>query len=210
MDYNRDTRAEAAKRGLPIKTAGGRYIPTATLEREIAGDKELKGEGVHRGSHRIRGRGVASVEDKLKLGRYTLNARKLADGVVQIRSARGGAVHRFPTLNVSDAVASSLRKIISGGDLSFDEIAGLSESERRYLHDVVTQCGVASNLPQPKDAIAAQADRFIVLRGELVAGNDSEELVREFKGLLLKMIATNQLPRAQAYATMTDLLALGK
>ena len=212
MDKNRDIRSAAAERGIETRTPSGGYVATRKLETMItefdARRADLLGH-VKTGSG-IQGRGIASVEDKLKLGRYTINTRKLADGVIQIRSAKGGAVHRFPSTSVSDAVASALRKIVGGGALSFDEIAGLSESERRYLHDVATHSGIPHNLPQPKDAQSAQSDRFIVLRGELVAGNDSPELVREFKGLLLKMIATNQLPRAQAYATMTDLLALGK
>ena len=200
--YQADTRDEAVKRGLAVKSKGS-FMRTEAIEKAIQDDIALKGSGIH-------GRGVASVEAKIKLGRYTLNARKLAEGVVQLRSAKGGAVHKFPSQTVSDAVASALRKIVSGGALSFDDISGLDESERRYLHDVATHSGISTNLPQPKDARAAQSDRFTVLRGELVAGNDSQELVREFKGLLLSMANNGQLPRAQAYAAMTDLLALGK
>ena len=119
-------------------------------------------------------------------------------------------MHRFPSQAVSDAVASSLRKIVSGGELSFDDISGLKESERRYLHDVVTQCGVASNLPQPKDAIAAQSDRYTILKGEIIAGQDNPELVREFKTLILKMSASGQLPKGAVREVLLDLVALGK
>ena len=170
---------------------------------------ELTGEGVHP-SHRIRGRGVASVDDKFKLGRYTINTRKLADNIVQLRSARGGAIHKFPSTSVSDAVASALRKIVGGGALSFDEIAGLSESERRYLHDVATHSGIPHNLPAPKDEQSAQSDRFTVLRGEIMASNDNPELVREFKTLILKMSASGQLPKGAVREVLLDLVALGK
>ena len=111
---------------------------------------------------------------------------------------------------MSDNVRSALHKIISGGDLSYDDISGLNEDERRYLHDVSTQCGIKTSIPKPKDAVSAQADRFTILRGQIVSGQDNEDVVKEFKGLLLKMANNNQLPRSQAYQCMQDLLALGK
>jgi hypothetical protein len=49
-----------------------------------------------------------------------------------------------------------------------------------------------------------------LLRGEILAGNDSPELIKEFKSLLLKMSNSGQLPVAQVYRILGDLLALGK
>ena len=212
MDKNREIRAAAAERGIKTRTPSNEYVATRKLETIITEFDARRADllGHAKTGSGIKGRGIASVDDKLKQGRYTINTRKLADGVVQIRSARGGAVHRFPSQAVSDAVASALRKIVSGGALSFEDISGLSESERRYLHTVATECGVATNLPQPKDEQAAQSDRFTVLRGELMAANDNPELVREFKTLILKMSASGQLPKGAVREVLLDLVALGK
>jgi hypothetical protein len=113
---------------------------------------------------------------------------------------------------VSPNVAAALRKIVGGSVLSYDEISGLSDSEKRYLNRVTTQCDIPDGgIPAPKkDDVAKEHDRFTLLRGEIVAGNDSPELIKEFKSLLLKMKNSGQLPVHQVYTILADLLALGK
>jgi len=51
--------------------------------------------------------------------------------------------------------------------------------------------------------------RFEVLKGEINAGNDNKEMIKEFKLLLLKFIHKNKLPRRQAQEILIDLVALG-
>ena len=112
----------------------------------------------------MQGRGI----HREQLGRYTICTRKLGDDIVQIRSARGGAVHRFPTEKVSGAVAAALRKVVSGGTLGFDDIEGLNEDERRYLHRVANGCDLLDRCPVPapkKDAAQIEMDLFTKLRG---------------------------------------------
>ena len=156
----------------------------------------------------MRGRGI-----KCPLGRYTICSKKLQDDIIQIRSARGGAVKLFPSERVSAKVGAALRKIVEGGGVSFDDIEGLSDEERRYLHRVATHCDINDKLKIPapkKDLEAIQADRFTLLRGEIAAGNDSPELVKEFKTMILQMSNTGRLPRGQVHEILLDLLALGK
>jgi hypothetical protein len=204
-------REESQTRGLPVHDSfSGTFLPMDVLKANIKDHKAMYGEVSGEGVRRMRGRGIASIDEKIALGRYNINTRKLENGIVQLRSARGGAVHKFPTTTVSDNVRAALHKIIAGGDLSYDDISGLSEDERRYLHTVSTQCGIKTNIPQPKDAVAAQADRYVVLKGEILASNDNPELVREFKTLILKMSASGLLPKGQVREVLLDLVALGK
>ena len=43
----------------------------------------------------------------------------------------------------------------------------------------------------------AEEDRFNILRGEIIAGNDSQKIAREFKIILLKFIQEGRIPRQQ-------------
>ena len=213
-----DAQARAAALGIPLKTRGGTgktYYGLKHLETKIAeatarnaaagaAEEDMFG-GIFTGMG-IKGRGIS-----LPLGRYHVNSRKLHDNIVQIRSARGGAVKQFPSERVSAAVGSCLRKIIGGKALSFDEIDGLSDPERRYLHRVTTQCDCDAGIPAPKkDEETVEADNFALWKGEIQAGNDNPEMVRKFKALILNMAGSGRLPRQQVHQTLIDLLALGK
>ena len=145
------------------------------------------------------------------LGRYVINQRKLHDDIVQIRSLKGGAVARFPSERVSAAVGACLRKIVGGAALSYEDIAGLSDMDRRYLHHITTQCDVDAGIPAPKkDGEQIERDNFTLWKGEIQAGNDNPEMVRKFKALILDMANSGRLPRGQVHKTLIDLLALGK
>ena len=65
-------------------------------------------------------------------------------------------------------------------------------------------------LPTPERTEEEQEwNRFQVLVGETHAGNNSPELIKELKGLLLKMAHTNRLPKGQVREILMDLTAMG-
>jgi hypothetical protein len=51
--------------------------------------------------------------------------------------------------------------------------------------------------------------RFEVLKGEIMAGNDSPELTKEFKILILKLSEEGLLPKGEVRGLLLDLLRLG-
>ena len=52
--------------------------------------------------------------------------------------------------------------------------------------------------------------RFQVLRGQLIAGNTSQDIIRELKTLLMKFIASGTIPKQQANAVLYELMILSK
>lgn len=160
------------------------------------------------GARGIVGRGV----NRVPLGRYTIDARSLGDNVVKIKSQKGAAVARYPTEKVSAKIGSLIRKMVSGGSLQFDDLQDLDDSEKRYLHKVAVGCDLVDKCPisAPKsDAVAVEHDLFTKLVGEVVAGNNNPELIKQLKCLLLKMKTEGSLPGSQVNRVLLDLLSLG-
>jgi len=80
------------------------------------------------------------------------------------------------------------------------------------LHNVVRRAKLNNivKIPTPdKKAQAAEMDRWELLRGEILAGNDNPELIKEFKVLLLKYIKEGRIPRREANEVLYELMALG-
>jgi hypothetical protein len=154
------------------------------------------------------GRGI----HRTPLGRYSICTRKLGEDIVQIRSLKGGAIAKFPSEKVTPGIAKCLRKIVGGDVLGFDDIEGLSDDERRYMHRVANTCDLLDKCPIPapkKDSVQLEHDLFLKLQGEIGAGNDNPELIKEFKRLIFKMKNSGSLPAAQVNRCLYDLLSLG-
>ena len=52
-------------------------------------------------------------------------------------------------------------------------------------------------------------NRFEILKGEILAGNDNKEMVREFKVMLLRFMNNGRIPRRQGQEILTDLASIG-
>ena len=88
----------------------------------------------------------------------------------------------------------------------------LSSEEKAYLYKIAKQSNIIDRLSIPtpnKDDDDKDINQFEIMKGERGAGNDSSELVRKFKLLIIKMTKKNLLPKGQAKDLLMDLATLG-
>ena len=70
--------------------------------------------------------------------------------------------------------------------------------------------GCIESIPAPRKSRDDQElNRFTILRGEILDGNDSKELVKEFKVLLLKMMNEGKIGKSAGREVLMDLISLG-
>ena len=55
----------------------------------------------------------------------------------------------------------------------------------------------------------ANINRFYVLQGELAAGNDANELIKELKLLLVKLMGNGNIGKPEGSVVLYELLLLG-
>ena len=66
------------------------------------------------------------------------------------------------------------------------------------------------SVPAPnRDEEERDSNAFEVMKGEIMSGNDSPELIRKFKLLLVKMMDKGFIPKSQAKDILYDLVSLG-
>ena len=66
------------------------------------------------------------------------------------------------------------------------------------------------SVPTPsKDSMEQDVHSFNVMKGEILAGNDSSVLIKKFKLLLLKLSKNGSLPKRECQEIMEDLIQLG-
>lgn len=156
--------------------------------------------------HRIEGVFVKPKPYK-QLGRYLINRDKLSDNIVMIK--RPGGAPALPTEKVSHELGDVLRALVRDEMPKMDK---LSDGDIRKLNEVVRYCRcthITVPSPQSKTDEQKELDRFNILRGEIQAGNDNKELVKEFKLMLVRFMNAGRIPRRQAQEILTDIAAMG-
>ena len=171
------------------------------------------GEGL-----KVRNKTVAVDKEKAVLpkevysqfGRYLINNHRLNDDILMLRSKKGGAIPTLPTEKVSKSLIKAVSKIIEGKSIDYDDINQLNDQEKEHLGTIVSKSHLADQFKIPKTCqVDTENNRFEILKGEILAGNNSPSAIKEFKLLIVKLMNKNRLPRRQGTEILTDLTTLG-
>ena len=156
--------------------------------------------------------GVKSKTPFISFGKHFINNNKLQDGIISLRHKSGAGLPNLPSRKVSPNLSSIIKTIVGGGMPSYNDVDKLSDEEKNYLHQISKKSDLTQMLaiPSPsKDKMEKDFNQFEIMKGELMAGNDSKDLIKKFKVLLLKLVNTGQLPKQQVQEIMTELLEMG-
>ena len=158
-------------------------------------------------------KGIKQGSVQIPFGKYIINKNKLDNDIFYILDAKKGyCVKGYPQKKISKALGSVVRTIIGGSVPKFEDLQNLDDADKEYLHKVASKAGVLDKLsiPSPsKDQTEKDIHEFEVMKGEILAGNDSTELIKKFKLLLLKLSKAGSIPKREATELMEDLISLG-
>jgi hypothetical protein len=196
---------------------------------EVEPGEVLRGNGVRRrGRPKMRGgnisqpkifetridynSGIKASPDFVPFGAYLLNRRKINDGIISIKTMKGGTVIGYPNKRVSSNLSKVINQIIGGGVPSYELLTSLDDEEKAYLYKISKKTKLSDKLsiPSPsKDQTEKDIHNFEVMKGQILSGNDSKTLIKNFKILVLKLKTQGLLPKSQADELLSDLLSLG-
>jgi hypothetical protein len=196
---------------------------------EVEPGEVLRGNGVRRrGRPKMRGgnisqpkifetridynSGIKASPDFVPFGAYLLNRRKINDGIISIKTMKGGTVIGYPNKRVSSNLSKVINQIIGGGVPSYELLSSLDDEEKAYLYKISKKTKLSDKLsiPSPsKDQTEKDIHNFEVMKGQILSGNDSKTLIKNFKILVLKLKTQGLLPKSQADELLSDLLSLG-
>lgn len=184
----REEKEQAKKESAAVKVTGAmrRGLRKKKAAREAAREPVVEGAG---------------------FGKYVIQSDKLKDNIVSIRTKKGRNHPHLPTKRVSKGLGVVLRHIAGGSNPSYDDLHRLSDEDRTHLSDLVRICKVDVSVPEGSDK--DDLHQFDILQGELGAGNDSPELIKKLKGVIMRLMNKGRLPKGQGREILTDLVALG-
>jgi hypothetical protein len=147
----------------------------------------------------------------VQFGRYMIHHPKLKDGILQLRTPKGGAIKALPTEYLSPRVKDMMITMVGNGSPSLEDFHRLSADEKEKLHHI-TRHSQYEKVSIPKgnmDKEEQELHRFTILKGEIMAGNNNRQLLKEFKTMLMKFVGEGKVPRRQANEILSELAKEG-
>jgi hypothetical protein len=158
-------------------------------------------------------KGIKRETSYMPLGKYVIHKQKLRDNTLLMRTVKGGQIAELPQMTISPKLGKMLNKIIHGyGFPSHGDLSELDDSDKDIMYKVfkMSKAEGIESIPRPnKTKDEAEFNRFTILKGQILAGNNSKELIKEFKTLLVKLIHNDKILRKDGHAILLDLAALG-
>ncbi len=120
------------------------------------------------------------IEDRLKpLGAHCVDMPCLFNNYLSVRTKNGNFIHDRPMQEMSKTLTEIIQSLLDGFEPSESQYQCLGAGEQKLFDDLMEFTGY----PLKNRHESKQLQRYKVLRGELIAGNDSHELLSELQAL---------------------------
>jgi hypothetical protein len=176
------------------------------MEKKVKEEKPKK-EKKHKVAEGIDG-GEPS-ERYIALGKFAINMRQLKKGVLQVVYKSLAVNPTFNPRPISNEFHNYLHELLTNKH-SIQSLYKLMPDEEKELFERLTiNAGVFDKLGIPKigilDKDKNEMERFKLLHGEFLAGNDNTSMIRELRNLILKFLSENRISKNKAYEYLLEL-----
>lgn len=178
-----------------------------------------RGRGRPQGYRKMKGGSIQEPKEDLRkkanfvgFGINEIHQKQLDKGLVKIRRSTKSNYMDMPTRRVSTNLQGILKTIVGGGVPNYNDLGKLDEEEKAYLNKLISRSELTDRISVPapsKDQQEKDIHNFEVLKGQIMSGNDSQELVKQFKLLIRKLMKQGLLPKADVEDLLTTLIDLG-
>jgi hypothetical protein len=159
----------------------------------------------------ITGKGVCVEvpEDTYKtFGKHIIHYPQLRDMNTLNVKYPSKSKNYVPKLVVSAYYKDLMMDLLERGKYSDTLLDKLEESEKEHFHKIVKGAGLLEQfkLKTPSnDKIKQSAERFKVLRGNFLAGNNSPTLITELRSLILAFMERDIIQKKDGYEMLREL-----
>ena len=148
----------------------------------------------------------------ISFGNVQIDRKKYYGGKLQFRSRAGNPILNLKSVHMSPNIKLIVEKLLSNTEIPYNDVDKLNETEREILANIAQKAGINDRLKIPTPKLTQQQadiNRFYVLQGELAAGNDAKELIKELKLLLVKLMGNGNISKPEGSNVLHELLLLG-
>lgn len=145
---------------------------------------------------------TSQYEQQLVGGKYFINRKKLSANVLEIRYTKNRHLIPIKSQIVGKSLRTIIEEIIDSNNLDKQKYEKLTKIEQNLLRSLLPYLGRDIDDVDDDEAFY---DRFDVIRGELLSGNDNKMLKREAKQYLMHALNTGKISRTHFNQMLIDL-----
>ena len=155
----------------------------------------------------IQGVNVRDIPPLMKFGKVYITADQLYfNNLLGIRNKSNRQVTGIPNVMVSDTLVHLLFKILDGGSLTKSDLSILKPSEKVVYDKLMKLSGLHKTMINSVDeSLSEMKKRLELISGEIEAGNNNKELLKEAHGILFSMAQMNVITHVAANQYYKDL-----
>jgi hypothetical protein len=157
---------------------------------------------------KVVGRGIGEAMKWVSLGKYKIDSHKLDDGILALRTQSGAIVAKYPTQKLPSAVVPIIEAAVENRQPTFDVLSSLSPEDRSFIKKLSKNSGIFQHIGAGLPSNPADDEDikdFEIMRGEILSGNDSTVLIRDFKRQILKLMKRDLLPKSEGKELLVEL-----
>ena len=192
------------------------YYAQQDAQQDRGQEKEGKGIGRSMSVKKVSvkksvGKGIDLVErpQYLTLGKYVINYGQLADkDILNVKYPSLGRIPALPPVAISDAFKDFLIDLLESGKVNKRAYDFIPVEERKLFERITTGAGLIHKLGIKKtitDSDKEEADRFELLRGEYLAGNNAQSVIRELRRFVVKFMAEGKIRKNEGMNLLVEL-----
>ncbi len=157
------------------------------------------------------GKGIGTEEKPkfIQFGKYLLNTPHLYnDSKLTLRFPSGGAIPTIKPINISEDFREFLIDLIENEKISQPLYKSVNEQEKAWFEKVCKGAGLVHKFnikPKADDTESKELTRYKLLVGEVEAGNNNKDIIKELRSLILKFVKSGRMSKTDGNYMLTEL-----
>ena len=181
-----------------------------TFNNKLLGSKAQAGKGIKSKSKSkpiIKGVDVRNIPPLMKFGKIYLTADQLYfNNLLGVRNKNNRQVTGITNIIVSDTLVHLIFKILDGGNITKSDLSVLKPHEKIIYDKLMKLSGLHKTMVNTvDDTLHELKKRLELISGEIEAGNNNKELLKEAHQILFSMAQMNVITHVAANQYYKDL-----
>jgi hypothetical protein len=152
-------------------------------------------------------------ERYMGFGKYVVHMPSLEKNWINIKYPSSAAVASFPRQRISDETREFIEDLLNNRKVSLPLYEKMSPTSKAYMKSLCQSAGIHEVVGLGVDSADVDEDdedmkRFMLIKSEIVSGNNAPQLFREFRSYIVKFMNEGRMDRAYAYQLLSDIAML--
>jgi hypothetical protein len=163
---------------------------------------------------RIVGKGIEPNDNRepySKFGRYRLHIPSLKNNVLNLKYRSRAMIDGIPKQVISPEFTMFLLDLVDNGALNTSLFLKLSSSEKRLFLNIAKKAQIDETLGLSHLSVDEEDDeiaRFLLLKGEVEAGNNNPEILKELRTYVLRFLKDKRMRKDEALSILSEISML--